>query len=162
MIDKRLMINRFLLSVAFIAALANQTSATDIFPQPGANIAINGRVISLANPVTNVNGSVDVQSGTTYTFASTDCGETVLFTSNSAVTATIAASIVPASGTSCNITVIQGGTAKVSVNGTAVSAATLRSASSYTGTSGTQYSGISLSLTTVSAVATAYLFGNGS
>jgi imidazole glycerol phosphate synthase subunit HisF len=103
-----------------------------------------------------------VQSGTTYTFVATDCGKTILFTSNSAVTATIPASIAPVSGQTCIFTPIQGGTAKVSVNGTAVTAATLVSAHSYTGTSGTQGSAISIDLTTVGGTATAYLLGDGS
>src|SRR6185437_14376455 len=54
--------------------------------------------VSFAGSLT-VEGSVNVQSGTTYTFAATDCGQMVIFTSSSAVTATIPASIVPASGT---------------------------------------------------------------
>lgn len=109
-----------------------------------------------------VNGGVNVQSGTTYTTVATDCGKTLLFTSNSAVSVTIAASIVPASGTACVIGVLQGGTAKVSVNGSAVSAATLISAHSYTGTSGTAGSEIGLTLTTVSAATDAFLTGDGS
>ena len=75
---------------------------------------------------------------------------------------TIAASIVPASGTACVIGVIQGASTKVSVNGSAVSAASLVSSHSYTGTSGTIGSVIDLILTTVSSTATAYLTGDGS
>jgi hypothetical protein len=109
-----------------------------------------------------VNGGVNVQSGTTYTTVATDCGKTLLFTNASAITVTIAASIVPASGTACVIGVIEGGASKVSVNGSAVTAASLVSASSYTGTSGTAGSVIDLILTTVSSTATAYLTGQGS
>lgn len=109
-----------------------------------------------------VQGATNVQSGTTYTTAATDCGKTLIFTSNSLVTVTIANSIVPASGTACIITVVQGGTAKVSVNGSAVTAATLESASAFTGTSGTQWAAITLTLTTVSATTVAILTGNGS
>ena len=112
--------------------------------------------------VTNIQGSSDVQSGTTYTLVATDCGKTVLFTSNSAITVTIPASIVPASGTTCVVAILQGGTSKVAVNGSAVSAATLISAHSYTGTSGTQGAVIDLTLTTVSAATNAYLTGDGS
>lgn len=109
-----------------------------------------------------VQGGVNVQAGTTYTTAATDCGKTLLFTSGSAVTVTIAASIAPASGTACVIAVIQGGASKVSVNGSAVSAASLVSANAYTGTSGTAGAIIDLVITTVSATATAYLTGTGS
>lgn len=123
-------------------------------PPPGVP-ASGGTVVS-------VYGTSNVQSGTTYTTIATDCGKTLIFTSNSAVTVTIAASIVPASGTVCIIAVIQAGSAKVSVNGSAVSAASLVSANSYTGTSGTAGAIIDLTLTTVSSTATAYLSGTGS
>ena len=58
--------------------------------------------------------------------------------------------------------VLQAGTAKVSVNGSAVSPATLISESSFTGTSGTAGSMIGLTLLTVSAATNAYLTGSGS
>ena len=99
---------------------------------------------------------------TTETLASTDCNKTIYYTSNSAVTVTIPASIVPADGHECYMNIAQFGTAKVSVNGSAVTAATLRSDSSFTGTSGTQYSVIGLTLSTVSGTATALLTGAGS
>lgn len=102
------------------------------------------------------------QGGTTYTFAATDCGTEVIFTSGSAVTATIPASIVPAAGTNCYIAINQSGTAKVSVNGSAVTPATLVSAGGYTGSSGTAGSMIAIRLTTISAVTTATLMGDGS
>ena len=122
----------------------------------------SGGVLAQASSIPTLNGTTSTQTGTTYTFAATDCGTTVLFTSSSAVTATIPASIVPASGAACIIGVLQEGTAKVSVNGTAVSAATLVSPHSYTGTSGSQGSVIDLTLTTVSSVTDAYLSGDGS
>jgi|ERR1700691_3473526 len=108
-----------------------------------------------------VNGGINVQSGTTYTTVAADCGKTLLMTGTSPVV-TIAASIAPASGTSCVIGVIQGGSTKVSVNGSAVSAAALVSAHSYTGTNGTIGATVDIILTTVSATATAYLTGDGS
>lgn len=107
-------------------------------------------------------GAASTQAGTTYSFAATDCGTTVIFTSGSSVTATIPAAIVPALNKTCVIAVVQSGAGKVSVNGTAVSAATLVSAHSYTGTSGTAGSVIDLLLTTVGATTTAYLLGDGS
>jgi hypothetical protein len=105
-------------------------------------------------------GGADTQSGTTYTLVASDCGKTVVFTSASAVTVTIPASIVPASGTACAIAILQSGAGQVAVNGTAVSAATLVSAHSYTKTFG-QNAMIGLTLTTISATATAILSGDG-
>lgn len=104
-------------------------------------------------------GTVTTQSGTTYTFASTDCGTEVIFSSNSAVTATIPATL-PAG---CNIAVAQLGTAKVSVNGSAVTPATLHSAHSYTGTSA-QYAviGINIEANSGGSSAIALLTGDGS
>jgi hypothetical protein len=109
-------------------------------------------------------GAIDNTPTTSpYTFVAGDCGKTVLVSNGStAVTETIPASIAPGSTVACVISVIQGGTAKVSVNGTAVSAATLVSAHSYTGTSGTQGSEITLTITTVNATTTAFLTGDGS
>jgi hypothetical protein len=109
-----------------------------------------------------VQGKNTAQSGTTYSFAATDCGTEVIFTSGSAVTATIPASIVPAAGTGCVIAINQSGAGKVSVNGSAVTPATLVSAHSYTATSGTAGSEIALRLTTIGATATATLTGDGS
>jgi hypothetical protein len=108
-----------------------------------------------------VQGKNSTQS-TTYSFAATDCGTEVIFTNSSPVTATIPASIVPAAGTGCVIAVNQSGSGKVSVNGSAVTPATLVSAHSYTATSGTAGSEIALRLTTIGGTATATLTGDGS
>ena len=112
-----------------------------------------------------VNGSIGnagtAVSATTYTLVAGDCGKTNIFTSNSAVTVTIPASIVPAT-TVCAMAILQAGTAKVSVNGTAVAAATLISDNSFTGTSGTAGNMIGLTLVTVAAQTRAYLTGPGS
>lgn len=105
-------------------------------------------------------GSENDQSGTTYTLVASDCGKTVAFSNASAVTVTIAASIVPAAGTTCNIAIRQDGTGQVAVNGSAVTAATLVSAHSYTKTFG-QHAIIGLELTTISSTATAVLTGDG-
>lgn len=107
-----------------------------------------------------VKAKTTTQSGTTYTFTANDCGTVVIFTSSSAVTATIPASIVPGSGIVCNIVAYQAGTGQVSVNGAAVTAATLVSAHSYTKTFG-QYSMLGMSLSTISSVATAIVSGDG-
>lgn len=75
-------------------------------------------------------GTVTEQTGTTYTLAATDCGTEVDFTNASAVTVTAPATL-PAG---CNISILQVGAGQVAVNGTAVTAATLHSADSFTKT----------------------------
>lgn len=82
--------------------------------------------------IPNVVGTVTTQSGTTYTFASTDCGTTVRFSNASAVTATIPQGLP----VGCTIAVEQAGAGQVAVNGSAVTPATLHSAHSYTKTFG--------------------------
>ncbi len=117
---------------------------------------------SAAQTFGQVNGtSRVVTAGSTDTLLGTDCGKQVYY-NNAAYTVTIPASIVPASGTVCRIDIITATANKVSVNGTAVSAATLISADSYTGTQAIAGSGISLSLTTIGAATDAFLFGHGS
>jgi hypothetical protein len=101
-----------------------------------------------------------VTAGSTDTLLSTDCGKTVLY-NNAAYTVTIPAAIVPTAGTSCQIDIITDTANKVTVTGTAVSAATLVSADGYTGTRNLAGSGISLKLINDGA-AKAYLLGFGS
>lgn len=140
------------------------TSSSLSSPTLNGTATFNGTA-GLTSATTNagtVYGTSDVQSGTTYTLLAADCGKPTFFTSNSAVTVTIPASIVPASGTTCIISVTQSGTAKISVNGTAVSAATLISADGFTGTAGIKGATVDLVLTTVGGTATAYLSGQGS
>lgn len=112
-----------------------------------------------ANTFSEVLGTVTSQSGTTYTFATTDCGTEVSFTNSSAITATIPATLP----VGCNIAVLQAGTAKVSVNGSAVTPATLQGAHSYTGTSA-QWAIIGLNIYANSggSSAVAILTGDGS
>jgi hypothetical protein len=104
-------------------------------------------------------GTVTTQSGTTYTFAASDCGTEVTFSNSGAVTATIPQTL-PAG---CNIAVAQLGAGKVSVNGSAVAAATLHSAHSYTGTYA-QYAviGINIEANSGGSSAIALLTGDGS
>lgn len=81
----------------------------------------------------SVFGTVTTQSGTTYTLAAADCGTQVSFTNAAAITVTIPAALT----TGCNIAILQTTSAgQVTVTGTAVSAATLHSAHSYTKTFG--------------------------
>ena len=95
---------------------------------------LNGtNTFSGAQTFGTVYGTVTSQSGTTYTLAAADCGTEIAFTNASAVTVTIPAALT----TGCNIAILQTTSAgQVSVNGSAVSAATLHSAHSYTKTSG--------------------------
>lgn len=101
-------------------------------------------------------GSITTQLGTTYTFAATDCGTEVTFSNAGAVTATIPQTL-PAG---CNIAVAQLGAGKVSVNGSAVTPATLHSAHSYTGTAA-QYSIIGINIYSAGTPALAILTGDG-
>lgn len=76
----------------------------------------------------SVVGAINIQVGTTYTLAATDCGKTVLITNASAITLTTLNSI-PAG---CAISVEQGGAGQITVaNG---AGATLTSAHSFTKT----------------------------
>ncbi len=118
------------------------------------------QTFSATQTFTSVKTTSRTVSGTTDTLVATDCGTVVIFTSGSAVTVTIPASIVPAANTICNIAIKQAGAGQVSVNGSAVTAATLVSAHSYTKTFG-QYSLLGLTLTTESAVTTATVSGDG-
>jgi hypothetical protein len=122
----------------------------------GANLPfLNGtNTFSGTQTFGTVLGTVTTQAGTTYTLASTDCGTEVTFSNAGAVTVTIPATLV----TGCNIAIAQLGAGKVSVNGSAVSPATLHSAHSYTGTSA-QYAVIGVN---IEATGTALLTGDGS
>lgn len=79
------------------------------------------------------------QSGTTYTLANTDCGTVVNFTSGTAVTVTIPATL----NLDCSVNILQTGAGQVSMTGTAVTAATLHSSHSFTKTAG-QYAMITI------------------
>ena len=111
--------------------------------------------------------NVGTLSGTTCTLTSTgnagcsaitngvgDCGTFIKFTSATAVTVTIPTGLA----VGCQIAIEQGGAGKVSVNGSAVTAATLHGAHSYTGTSA-QYAVIGV---TMDASGVAVLTGDGS
>jgi hypothetical protein len=75
-------------------------------------------------------GSINTQSGTTYTLQASDCGKTILFTSGSGISLTTLNSL--AAG--CSIAVEQGGAGQITIaNG---SGATSHSAHNYTKTFG--------------------------
>lgn len=102
----------------------------------------------------SVFGTVSTQSGTTYTLAAADCGTEIAFTNAAAVTVTIPAALV----TGCNISILQTTAAgQVTVTGTAVAAATLHSAHSYTKTFG-QWAVIGINIYTTGV---AILTGDG-
>jgi hypothetical protein len=88
-----------------------------------------------------------------------DCGTFIKFTDASAVTVTIPATLA----VGCQVAIEQGGAGKVSVNGSAVTAATLHSAHSYTGTSA-QYAviGVTIDANSGGSSAIAVLTGDGS
>lgn len=107
---------------------------------------ITGQTLAWTAPQTFgvISGSiinVTTQGGTSYTLLSTDCGTRIVFTSNSAVTVTMPNSLV----VGCSVSIVQYGTAKVSV--TAASGGALRSGHSFTGTAA-QYSKIDVTVDT--------------
>jgi hypothetical protein len=106
----------------------------------------------------SITGTVTLQSGTTATLANLNCGTEVVFTNASAVTVTIPATLP----IGCNIAILQAGASKVSVNGSAVAAATLESAHSYTGTSA-QWAiiGVNIEANSGGSAAIAVLTGDG-
>lgn len=106
----------------------------------------------------SVVGTVTTQSGTTYTLASTDCGTLVRGSNASAITFTIPATLP----IGCNIAIEQALAGQISVNGSAVTPATLHSAHSYTKTSA-QWAIIGISIETNSggSAAVAILTGDG-
>lgn len=75
-------------------------------------------------------GAVSTQSGTTYTLAATDCGTTLRFTSATAVTLTLPASL----SAGCSVGIVQAGAGQVSF--TAGSGASLVNRQSFTKTAG--------------------------
>lgn len=72
--------------------------------------------------------TVNAQTGTTYTFVSGDCGNIVTLSNASAITATIPATLA----VGCVISAFQIGAGQAALNGTAVSAATLKNFDGYT------------------------------
>lgn len=135
-------------------SFVNNTGATNPFVVDDTQFAVG-----VPMKVGSVVGAAGTQSGTTYTLASTDCGTNLSFSNSGAVTVTIPATLP----SGCNLEIVQTGAGKVSVNGSAVSAATLYSAHSFTGTSA-QYAAIGINI--ISNVgggsAVAILTGDGS
>lgn len=130
-----------------------------------STFVLGSTTVTLGGTTTTVNGltvgsswlgTVTTQSGTTYTFASTDCGTTVRFTSGSAVTATLPNNLL----VGCHIAAVQEGAGQVTFS--AASGATLHSSSSFTKTRA-QYAGVGLSVMTNSGGTSAVydMFGDG-
>lgn len=150
-------------ATTFTSGNASATNYTLTIPAATDTVAELGQANAFTGANTHTNtetfaaviGAIRTVSITTDTLATTDCGTDVRYTSNSAVTVTIPTTLT----VGCHINVIQRGTAKVSVNGTAVSACTLTSGHSYTGTSGTAGSVVGIIM---DATNTCILTGDGS
>ena len=130
-------------TLANLSAVSS-VNGTDLFydVQGGADYKATAAQIAAYVAASASTIPVTSQSGTTYTLASTDCGSWINFTSNSAVTVTIPATLA----TGCSIAMLQAGTAKVSVNGSAVTAATLETyGGTATGTAG-QWAAIGITI----------------
>lgn len=153
-------------SANFFGAITNETGSGAVVG--GTSPTISGATLTGATTLSGYLISEGASAGTTCTLTSTgnagcssittgvgDCGTSITITNASAVTVTIPTGLA----VGCELTIIQGGAGKVSVNGTAVSAATLHSAHSFTGTSGTQYSTIGINMI---ASSSAVLTGDGS
>lgn len=136
---------------------ATSTTYVTARGRPGAGLARNN-VWTGSNTFGPVLGAVTTQSGTTYTFASTDCGTEVVFSNSSSITATIPATLP----VGCNIAALQSGAGQIAVNGSAVTPATLESAHSYTKTFG-QWAiiGINIEANVGGSAAIAVLTGDG-
>jgi len=115
----------------------------------------SGITIDDANGISGHTEVQNVQSGTTYTMASGDTGKVVIFTSASAVTVTVPQTLT--AGWHCRWE--QQGAGKVSFNGTAVTAATLRNRSSQVASAG-QYAVGGLACYTTGTPAVVTLFGD--
>lgn len=137
------------LSAWVLGAGSPQFPACVNFQSDGTNYNIIGP--GTFGPLVGINTT---QSGTTYTFAATDCGTLVRGSNASAQTFTIPQGLP----IGCNIAVEQALAGKVSVNGSAVTPATLHSAHSYTGTSA-QWAIIGI---TIESSNVAILTGDGS
>lgn len=146
-----------------VASVANSDGTATVSPTTGSvvvSVALgHANVWTGEQTFGGVLGTVTTQNGTTYTFARADCGTEVDFTNAGAVTATIPQTLP----LGCNIAVLQAGASKVSVNGSAVTPATLHSRPGYTGTAG-QWAiiGINIEANSGGSAAVAILTGDGS
>lgn len=138
--------------VALLVAVAFFLGAA--YPSP---IFQNITALGLISAVSVV-GTNNTQSGTTYTLASTDCGQLIVFTSAAVVTVTIPATLP----IGCNIPILQAGTGQVIMTGSAVTKATLHNADSFTATA-VQWAviGISIEANSGGSSAIAVLTGRG-
>lgn len=144
-----------------VSSVAASNGSLTISPTTGAVLgAIN---LSNANAWTGKQGFSETEgeavtiSFTTYTIPA--CGKTYIFTSSSAVTVTIPASLA-ASGKVCPFAVWQHGAGTVSLTGSAVTAATRVSRPGYSATAG-QYAIVGITLTSISGTAYANIIGDG-
>lgn len=147
------------------AITCTQTNGTAFGTAATANTGTSGGTLPYLNgtntwsgPQTfgEVLGTVTQQTGATYTFAATDCGTTVEFTSSSAVAATLPNSLP----IGCHIAAVQAGTGQITFS--PASGATMYSAHSFTMTYG-QYAvvGVSVIENSGGSAAVWYLTGDG-
>ena len=124
---------------SFTLAAGSVTAPVCIGIFSGSSVGSNdyGLIVgsaALPNPIPGgIIGTIRTSTSTAESLSSSDCGTDVRYTSNSGVTVTIPGSLSPG----CHVNIIQRGTAKVTVTGSAVSPCVLTSSHSYTGTSGT-------------------------
>lgn len=137
-----------------MTAQVSVDTAFDLGDVGTLNVTNNQALVRTFNPTIQIT----TQSSTPYTLAESDCGTKILFTDASAVTVTIPATL----NAGCQVSIEQNGAGAVSVNGSAVTPATLHSAHSYTKTSG-QYAVIGITIDTNSggSSAVAILTGDG-
>lgn len=139
-------------TVATIAS-GDLSDASDVMHLSGTESVTGTKTFSSVKGKVG-NGGTPV-SGTTYSMVAADCGTTIIYTNTSTNTTTIPASIAPTFPEVCAVGVLQLGTAKVLVNGSAVSPATLISDQGFTGTNGTAGSEIGLTIIDMTATPTA-------
>lgn len=118
-------------------------------------MVVTGVAVDSANGISGHTETQNVQSGTTYTMTAGDSGKAVIFTSASAVTVTVPQTLT--AGWHCRWE--QQGAGKVSFNGTAVTAATLRNRQSHVASAG-QYAVGGLACYTTGTPAVVSLFGD--
>lgn len=112
--------------LAFYAATGTTVSGDSGLTDDLTTFDVSARTLKAGT----VQGAVDAQTGTTYTFAQADCGKTLKITNASAITLTVPSTITGV----CHAEVQQGGAGQITV--TAGASATLSSAHSYTKTFG--------------------------
>lgn len=133
------------------------TATTDALIKGAGTSAMvsTGIAVDSSNGISGHTETQNVQTGTTYTMTAGDSGKVVIFTNGSAVTVTVPQTLT--AGWHCRWE--QQGAGKVSFNGTAVTAATLRNRQSHVASAG-QYAVGGLACYTTGTPAVVSLFGD--